>query len=239
MFFFIVVPNTYFSNKCSVSLNGSHVGGGCSIIAVRDGELCMAPASSVLFDGVIPTINNSTTWASTTWARQLLTFSTGSNTLSITFTFMAPTSVNGTRIHFTGVSGIDIVMFNCPSRYHARTIDILVEDNNERIFENISFTEYTSCDHLIRISTSDRFYTSSNEIKLVFTAESGPSVFLIYLAEVTFYSIRDNHGTVGPIISSTSPRRNSTATTSTKNTSMLMYMEFRERCFDYETSLLY
>ena len=202
------------------------------LAVVRNGEVCQAPASSVLFDGVIPIIN------STTWAGQLLTFSTPSSTLSMTFIFMPPTSVNGTRIPFTGVSGIDIVMFNCSSRYHARTIDIVVMDNNERIFENISFTEYTSCDHLIRISTADDFYTSSNEIKLVFTAESGPSVYSIYLAEVTFYSIHDNNGTVGPIISSTSPRRNS-ATTSTKNTSMLMYIEFRERCFDYEISLLY
>ena len=164
-----MVPNSYLSSLPSVSLNGSHVGGGCSTIAVRDGEFCMAPASSVLFDGVIPIINNSTTWA-----RQLLKFSPP-NTLSITFTFMPPTSVNGTRIPFTGVSGIEIVMFNCPSRYHGRIIGIVVKDNNERIFETISFTENTSCDHLIRI-TSDYFYISSNEIKLVFTAEKGPSV---------------------------------------------------------------
>ena len=184
---------------------------------VGNDEFCMAPASSVLFDGVIPIINKSTTWAG-----QLLTFNITSNSLSITFAFKPPTSVNGTRIPFTGVSGIDIVMFNCPSIYHARTIGIVVKDNNEKIFENISFTDYTSCDHLIRINTSDNFYISSNEIKLVFTAEKGPSVYSIYLAEVTFYSIHDNHGTVGPIISATSPRRNSTATTSTKNTSMLM-----------------
>ena len=228
---FIVVPNSYFSSIYSVSLNGSHVGGGCSTTTFNDGDFCMAPTSSVLFDGVIPIIN------STMWARQLLTFSTP-KTLSITFAFMSPTSVNGTRIPFNGVSGIDIEMFNCPSRYHARTVGIVVKDN-ERIFQNFSFTEYTSCDHLIRISTSDNFYIPSNEITLLFIGKQGPPVHLIYLAEVTFYSIRDNHSTVGPIISSTSPGRNSTATTSTKITSMLMYMEFREYCFDYEISLLY
>ena len=127
----------------SFSLNGSHVGGGCSTIMYRNGDLCMAPASSVLFDGVIPIINNSTTWA-----RQLLTFNTTSNSLSITFTFM-PSSL-------TGVSGIEVVMFNCPSRYHARTIDIVVKDNIKGIIENISFTDYTSCDHVIRICTSIR-----------------------------------------------------------------------------------
>ena len=95
---------------------------------VRSGYFCKAPASSVLFDGVIPTINNSTTWA-----RQLLTFSTDSNSFYITFIFTSPTSVNGTRIPFSGVSHIDIVMFNCHSRHHARTIDIVVKDNNERI----------------------------------------------------------------------------------------------------------
>ena len=220
----------------SVSLNGSHVRGGCSTIAVRDGELCMAPANSVLFDGVIPIINNCTTWA-----RQLLTFSMPSgNTLSITFTFIPQSSVNGTRIPFTGVSGIEIVMFNCPSRYHATAIGIVVKDNtNGDILEDISFTGYTSCDHMIRICTSDDFYTNSNEITLVFIGEQGPSVYLIYLAEITFYSIHDNHCTVDPITSSTTPRRNSTATTTTESTSMLMYMEFRERCFKYEIRLLY
>ena len=227
-----MVPNSYFSSIHSVSLNGSRVGGGCSTIIVGNVDFCMAPASSVLFDGVIPTINNSTTWA-----RQLLTFSTPSTTLSITFIFMPPTSVNGTRIPFTGVSGIEIVMFNCPSRYHGRTIGIVVKDKG--IIESFSFTEYTSCDHMIRICTSVDFYTSSNEITLVFIGEQGPSIYLLYLAEVTFYSIHDNHCTVDPITSSTTPRRNSTATTTTKSTSMLMCMEFRERCFKYEISLLY
>ena len=217
MFFFIVVPNSYLSDTQSVSLNGSHEGGGCSMLAIfNNGDYCGAPASSVLFDGVIPIINNSTMWAG-----QLLTFSS-STTLSITFTFMPPTSVNGTRIPFTGVSSIDVVLFTCPSRYHARTTGIVFKDK-KKIIENISFTGYTSCDHAITIRTSDNFSTSSNGITLVFFGEQGPSVHLIYLAEVTFYSIHDNHGTVGPIISATSPKRNSSATTSTKNTSMLMY----------------
>ena len=231
---FIVVPNSYLSNKRSVSLNGSHVGGGCSTTIVRNDEFCMAPASSVLFDGVIPIINNSTTW----WPRQLLTFNITSNSLSITFIFMAPTSVNGTRIPFTGVSGIEIVMFNCPSRYHGRTIGVLVKDN-EGILENISFTGYTSCDHVIRICTSYGFSTSSNKIIIEFIREKGRSVYLLYLAEVTFYGSSDYHRTVSPITSSTTPRRNYTATTTTKSTSMLMCMEFREHCFDYEISLLY
>ena len=210
------------------------MGGGCSTIMVMNGDFCRAPASSVLFDDVIPIINNSTTWA-----RQLLTFSMPSGTtLSITFTFMPPTSVNGTTIPFTGVSGIEIVMFNCPSRYHGRTIGIVVQDNNGKI-ENIYFTGYTSCDHMIRICTSHDFYTSSNEITLVFIGEQGLSVYLIYLAELSFYSIDDNHCTVDPITSSITPRRNSNATTSTKSTSMLMFMEFRECCFEYEISLLY
>ena len=232
--FFIVVPNSYISSIPSVSLNGSHVGGGCSTTIVGNGEFCMAPGSSVLFDGVIPIINNCTTWA-----RQLLTFSTISNSLSITFIFMTPTSVNGTRIPFTGVSGIDILMFTCPSRYHARIIGIIVKDKYETILEEFFITGYTSCDHVIIICASDGFSTSSNKIKIEFIREQGPSVYFLYLAEITFYSSSDYHCTVSPITSSTSPRRNSTATTFTKNTSMLMYMEFRERCFNYEISLLY
>ena len=39
-------------------------------IIVRNSDLCPAPASSVLFDDVIPKINNSTI----IWASKLLTF---------------------------------------------------------------------------------------------------------------------------------------------------------------------
>ena len=222
--FFLVFPSSYFSNTHSISLNGSSVGGGCSITIVRDDEVCRAPASSVLFDGVIPIINNSTTWAG-----QLLTFSTPSRTaLSITFTFMPP----------TGVSDIEIVMFNCPSRYHTRTTGIVVK-GNEIVLEEFNITGYTSCDHVIRICTSDGFSTSSNNIKIDFIGEQGPSVYVLYLAEITFYSTSDYHCPVGPTTSSTSPRRNSTATTFTKNTSMLTYMEFRERCFNFYCTLYY
>ena len=221
--FFIVFPNSYLANVFSVSLNGSHVGGGCPIIEVGNGDFCRDPASSVLFDGVIPIINNSTMWAG-----QLLTFSMLSNTaLSITFTFMPP----------TGVSGIEIVMFNCPSRYHTRTTGIVVK-GNEIVLEEFNITGYTSCDHVIRICTSDGFSTSSNNIKIEFIREKGPLYFL-YLAEITFYSTSDYHCPVGPTTSSTSPRRNSTATTFTKNTRMLTYMEFRERCFNFYCTLYY
>ena len=164
------------------------------IVTFRNGDNCMAPASSVLFDGIIP-FNN--------WARQLLAFYTSGNTLSITFIFMSPTSVNGTRIPYIGVTGIEVVMFNCPSRYHATTASIVVKDNTGGIIEDISIADYVSCDHLIRIGTSNNFYTSSSEITLEFTGELGPSVYLIYLAEVTFYSNHDNHYIVGPI---TTPR---------------------------------
>ena len=211
-------PSSYFSNVLSVSLNGSHEGGGCSITIFRNGDFCMAPTSSVLFDGVIPIINNSTMWAG-----QLLIFSTPSDTaISITFTFIPP----------TGMSGIEIVMFNCPSRYHTRTTGIVVK-GNETVLQEFNITGYTSCDHVIRICTSDGFSTSSNNIKIEFIREKRPSVYFLYLAEITFYSTSDYRCPVGPTTSSTSPRRNSTATTFTKNTSMLTYMEFRERCFNF------
>ena len=217
--FFIVFPSSYFSNVLSVSLNGSHEGGGCSITMYRDGDFCMAPTSSVLFDGVIPIINNSTMWAG-----QLLTlFSMPSHfAISITFKFMPP----------TGVSGIEIVMFNCPSRYHTITTGIVVK-GNEIVLQEFNITGYTSCDHVIRICTSDGFSTSSNNIKIEFIREKGSLVYYLYLAEITFYSTSDYQCPVGPTTSSTSPRRNSTATTFTKNTSMLTYMEFRERCFNF------
>ena len=202
------------------------------MIPVPGGYSCMAPANSVLFDGMISIINNSSTWA-----RKLLTFKTERNSISITFIFSPHTSVNGTRIPFTGVSGIEIVMFNCPSRY-TRTIRIVVKSNDQTKLQEFFITEYTSCDHVIRICTTDGFSTSSKTIIIEFIRKKGPSVYFLYLAEIIFYSIHDNHCPVDPITSSTTPRRNSTATTTTNKISKLMYVEFRERRFDYEISFI-
>ena len=51
IFFLVVIPNTYFSNVTSVSLNESCMGGGCSMFIIfRNRDFCLAPANSILFD---------------------------------------------------------------------------------------------------------------------------------------------------------------------------------------------
>ena len=72
-----------------------------------------APLSSVLFVG-IPTL---TGLEGDMWASQLLTLNTSTSSASITFDFTNPTDRNGPT-NYTGVSVIEIVMFNCPATVH-------------------------------------------------------------------------------------------------------------------------
>ena len=68
------------------------------------------------------------------------------------------------------------------------------------------------------------FYTSSNEIVIEFNREPIFIVYLLYLAEVTFYSSSDNLCTVVPNITSTIPSSTSTTTNTTTNMSKLMHI---------------
>ncbi len=89
-----------------LSIHGSSESGHCSNTSVTmdGGQVCNSPQSSVLFDGVIPSLtgrNNNTCWAS-----QLLVLGLGG---TITFEFSPPGS--GT---LNNIEAFEIIMLNCP-----------------------------------------------------------------------------------------------------------------------------
>ena len=211
----------YKLNINPLSLDGSSGSGSCSsFVNTREGQTCNTPRSSLLFDGVIPSltgINNSMCWAS-----QLLTLR---DAITITFNFTQPTDVNGTEISYPGVSTIEIVMFNCPSRQVGASVILILDGTANRItILRQTITQHTSCDSLVRICV--HFTTDVHLIDLGFL----DPLDYIYLAEVTFYINTNPRCTADPVITSTSsatPTCSST-TTHTANTEGIIYVTLKE-----------
>ena len=178
-----------------LSLDGSSGSGSCYFVNTSKGQICNTPYTSVLFDGVIPSltgINNSMCWAS-----QLLTLS-GATT--ITFNFTQPTNANGTEISFTAIATIEIVMFNCPSRRVGADAILILNGTTNKIdvLTQITIKQHTSCNSLVRICVD--MPTSLNAIGLGFL----DPLYYIYLAEVIFYSNTNSDCINGPVTTSTS-----------------------------------
>ena len=131
-----------------MSVNGSSATGNCSefnATATHQQSRCDAPASSVLFDGNIPTL---TELDEDMWASQLLTINTNSPSMrerEISFDFTG-------KPRYSGVKRIELVMFNCPEWGIAiQTITLLT---SQSILEagspiNVFNVPITSCDSLV------------------------------------------------------------------------------------------
>ncbi len=99
-----MVPGRYFYRdgiNPIMSVNGSSEDGNCSLIVTT---VCNEPTTSVLQDGIIPTL---TGLDGDRWASQLLTINTTPLTTDITFDFEATPG-------YVGVQRVEVVMFNCP-----------------------------------------------------------------------------------------------------------------------------
>ena len=159
-----------------MSVSGSSATGHCSNVSnTRVRSTCTDPTSSVLFDGVTPTL---TGLDGDMWASQLLTLQ--NNTLGPTITF----DFNGTQ-DYVGLSGrLEVVMFNCPERgISASTIRVPIFSSpsmNPTSFMVVNI-DITSCDSLVRVCTP--IMTVQPSISLQF-----PDSDMVYLAEVTFYA---------------------------------------------------
>ena len=160
-----------------MSVSGSSATGHCSNVSNTEVKsTCTDPSSSVLFDGVIPTL---TGLDGDMWASQLLTLQ--KNTLGPTVTF----NFTGTQ-DYVGLSGrLEVVMFNCPEReISASTIRVPISSSPSvnptppLMVVNINIT---SCDSLVRVCTP--IMTVQPSISLQF-----PYSDMVYLAEVTFYA---------------------------------------------------
>ncbi len=123
-----------------MSVNGSSEDGNCSLLFTT----CNEPTTSVLQDGIIPTLNG---LDGDMWASQLLTINTDSLTTDITFDFQATPG-------YVGVQRVEVVMFNCPEWGISVDSISLYESTITASIGNILTIispAITSCDSLVRV----------------------------------------------------------------------------------------
>ncbi len=173
------------------------------------GQVCTIPQSSVLFDGVIPSLtgrNNNTRWAS-----QLLVLDLGG---TITFEFSPPGSGA-----LNNITAFEIIMLNCPQELMGAPERVKLEFGSS--VREVRFDQ-TSCDHLIRVCDSFSPITA-NTITLshLVPLTDGYLPTGYYLTEVSFYNTRRSDCPSSNIVnissSLTAPTR-SLSTTSRVNT---------------------
>ncbi len=87
-----------------MSVNGSSEDGNCNLTS-SERVRCREPTTSVLQDGIIPTL---TGLDGDMWASQLLTINTTESNIDITFNFRNITP------SYDGLESVEVVMFNCP-----------------------------------------------------------------------------------------------------------------------------
>ena len=179
----------------TVSVSGSSATGHCLNITITGvTSTCTDPTSSILFDGVIPTL---TGLDGDMWASQLLTFQrvTATHTL-VLFDF------SGTQ-GYVGLSGrLEVVMFNCPEKgISASTIRVSTSSSpsmNPTPLMDVN-TGITSCDSLVTVCTP--ISTIQKSITLDFFTGTN----MVYLAEVTFYAANSSSTCPPDTIITTAP----------------------------------
>ena len=121
------------------SVNGSSATGNCSNYA---SGVCNDPASSVLFDGHIPTL---TGLDGDTWASQLLTIERVSTSLQV-------------HVYFTtapSVMAVEVMAFTCPE-WDIGAVSIGLFDSALSYVEN-HHIQVPSCEHLVRYCIQTRY----------------------------------------------------------------------------------
>ena len=193
------------------SVNGSSAAGNCSNYANR---ACNDPASSVLFDGHIPTF---TGLDGDTWASQLHTIQESNVLILFNFTDTP---------NYTGVEAVDVVAFTCPE-WGMTIREITLEVNPSHPFlivGQVINTDTRSCEHLVRYCIQGE----STQTLLILQFNLITSDDWLHLAEVRFHtnSSACPHDTIitPPPPPTTTPPRATTsppslATTNTSNTS--------------------
>ena len=163
-----------------MAVNGSSSTGRCSSFIISNAtQNCLIPTSSVLFDGNVPIL---TGLDGDMWASQLLTINITDNIVNITFDFTDTPD-------YTGVGGVEVVMFNCPEwGISVTNIDLFVatSTSGSRSFVASISPTTTSCDSLVRVCISHNVSSIRSLLTLVFNLPSTSN--LVHLAEVTFYA---------------------------------------------------
>ena len=141
-----IVPSSYFYLPAeTTSVNGSLQDGGCATLFPSvSGQLteCLAPTSSVLFDGNISTL---TGLDGDMWASQLLTLQLHNAAREGIISFFTNTP------NYEGVERVELVMFNCPEwGIGVQNIRILTGTPGSAS-RSVVGTNITSCDSLDRV----------------------------------------------------------------------------------------
>ena len=180
-------------------VNGSSATGHCSNVnGSATTSSCTDPTSSVLFDGVVPTL---TGLDGDMWASQLLTLhSTGSIKVAFSFSIIQIVRL-----------GVEVVMFNCPewgiSVQSVKLNDIPATGNN--------MNSITSCDSLVRLCVPA---TDINSLVVTVQFDLGTDSNWVHLAEVTFY---DDSTTCPPDTTITTEMNTATNTPKTHTTTTI------------------
>ncbi len=146
----------------------------------------MAPASSVLFDGNIPTL---TGLDGNLWACQLLTLYSPSGLTIVQFDFSSTAG-------YSGVDSVEVVMFNCPQlgitvqRIELTCPPMLTIPNSDLVIAATSTLMNTSCDSLVTVSMPS-VDAQCNETLLGLKFLSPSSSNLVYIAEVRFCGVNN------------------------------------------------
>ena len=180
-----------------MSVSGSSATGNCSSVnSTGVISTCTDPTSSVLFNGVIPTL---TGLDGDMWASQLLTLQRTTSTRALVLFDFTDTP------DYVGLSGrLEVVMFNCPEKgISAATIRVSTSSSpsvnpTSLMVVNIGIT---SCDSLVRVCTP--IFTTQPSITLELV--TGATSDMVYLAEVTFYPASSASTCPPDIIITTAP----------------------------------
>ena len=190
----IVIPYQFrYSTLGVLEANGSSATGNCSDVpSWHTLSTCSSPASSVLFDGVIPTL---TALDGNTWARQLMILQRaiyGDNSFQIYSSFH--------NTYYTWIRRVEVVLFNCPQwgtavdkidvafyRYHSRA-------RYPNYYEDSYYPTVFSCDSLIKMYMCfphhEDFASTPNKARLRFYT----SQQYVHIAEVSFYNDTSPYG---------------------------------------------
>ena len=157
-----------------MAANGSSVTGHCSNVRLNldSTSTCRYPTSSVLFDGVIPTL---TALDENMWASRLMILyrpEFGSTNFRITTDF-GDKPVNIRRV--------EVTIFNCP-QWGTAVHTLYVENYVSYYYRTIAtvYPTVISCDSLLKVCIPINI--SSNRLGLFFYHNNGP----VHIAEVAF-----------------------------------------------------
>ena len=178
----IVIPSHFnFSTLGVQAVNGSSATGYCSDVTLHLDfySTCSSPASSVLFDGVIPTL---TALDGNTWARQLMIMQ---RPMFGSYSFFIISSFTNAWIR-----RVEVVLFNCPqwgTAVNRISIGFLYPEYSYYRDSISAYLTVFSCDSLVNVCVPFDTSSAPTAIRLIFNTYSNDDHYNVHLAEVSFY----------------------------------------------------